>query len=202
MLTVKKNTRDGKHPRLSFYLVIAIALLLVSVSEGCLVDQPAPGQPDASVDPLPLLGISDSPPASPEAVLTSATPPATPPTTPGRTAAASAVKYITIHEAYPLLMYNVLTGNQNPNFMVIDTRTPVEYAAGHIPYAVNIDMARPGYQDTLRNLDRSKTYLTYCSNGSRSAAMKSEMMSLGFQSVYAMTDGFEAWQGARHPTEK
>lgn len=52
----------------------------------------------------------------------------------------------------------VATGD---NVVVLDIRTPGEYAAGHIPGAVMVDCKAPDFADRLKKLDRSKTYVMH-----------------------------------------
>lgn len=70
--------------------------------------------------------------------------------------------------------------------IVIDVRTPDEYAAGHLDGAVNIDATAPGFRDELGDLDTDAAYLVYCRSGNRSAAAAAVMAELGFTNV---TDG-------------
>jgi phage shock protein E len=49
----------------------------------------------------------------------------------------------------------------DPNVVVLDIRTPEEYAAGHIPGAVLMDCKSAGFADQLRTLDPSKTYVMH-----------------------------------------
>ncbi|MGC6486353.1 MAG: rhodanese-like domain-containing protein [Planctomycetota bacterium] len=45
--------------------------------------------------------------------------------------------------------------------VVLDIRTPDEYAAGHLPGAVLMDCKAPDFADKLKTLDRSKTYVMH-----------------------------------------
>ena len=80
------------------------------------------------------------------------------------------------------------------DFVVLDVRTPEEFATGRLPGAVNVDIQVPKFQDRLAALDRGKTYLVYCRTGNRSARAVRVMKSLGFQSVYHMTEGILRWE--------
>ena len=80
------------------------------------------------------------------------------------------------------------------DFVVLDVRTPEEFASGRLPGAVNVDIQVPKFQDRLAALDRGKTYLVYCRTGNRSARAIQVMKSLGFQSLYHMTEGILRWE--------
>lgn len=82
----------------------------------------------------------------------------------------------------------------NPKFQVIDMRTPDEFASGHIKGAMNIDFRDDAFEDNLRLLDRSKTYLIYCRTHNRVGDARLTMESLGFKVVYAVEWGITGWK--------
>ena len=77
--------------------------------------------------------------------------------------------------------------------VVIDTRSPAHYEAGHVPGAVSFPHRTMDEQSTAQ-LDRSKAYVTYCDgigcNGSTKGAYK--LAWLGFQ-VKEMLGGLDFW---------
>ncbi|MBH9554037.1 rhodanese-like domain-containing protein [Inhella gelatinilytica] len=83
--------------------------------------------------------------------------------------------------------------------VVIDTRSAEQYAAGHIPGAINLRHRDMDAASTA-HLDRSKVYVTYCDgigcNGSTKGAYK--MAALGFQ-VKEMLGGLDFWKRDGHP---
>ena len=101
----------------------------------------------------------------------------------------------TIDETYTLIQDNA----NNPDFIILDVRTPSEYASGYIENAVNIDYYADDFEDTLDQLDKSKTYLVYCRTGSRSASAMNIMKKLDFIEVYNMQGGITAWTSAEYP---
>lgn len=80
--------------------------------------------------------------------------------------------------------------------VLVDVRTPGEYAQGYIPGAVNIDFRSPDFEQRLDSLDKSRTYLLYCAAGSRSSKAADLMKSKGFGSVLTLEGGLEAWSGS------
>ena len=50
---------------------------------------------------------------------------------------------------------------RDASVVVLDIRTPEEFAAGHIPGAVLMDCKSEGFADQLRTLDPSKTYVMH-----------------------------------------
>ncbi len=107
-------------------------------------------------------------------------------------------KTISPDEAYRLIQENA----NNPDFVIIDIRTPQEYKAGHIPNAINIDYYSPTFKEKLDKLDKSKTYLIYCRTGHRTGNTMPVMKELGFQKVYEIRGGITAWASKGYPVVK
>ncbi len=100
--------------------------------------------------------------------------------------------------AYELLRNNA----SNPDFVVLDVRTPAEFAGGHIPEATNVDFEASDFAAQLSKLNKDKTYLVYCRTGSRSGQATELMNSMGFKHVYDVQGGITAWEQAGLPTTK
>jgi phage shock protein E len=62
---------------------------------------------------------------------------------------------------------------------VVDVRTPEEYASGHAPGAVNIDVQAPEFRAQVEELDAGESYLVYCRSGNRSAQAAAVMREVG-----------------------
>jgi len=88
------------------------------------------------------------------------------------------------------------------NTVVLDVRTEAEFAAGHIPGAININVNSPDFQVKVLGLDKSKTYLVNCAAGLRSAKACGKMAPLKFDSLYNLKGGFTAWEKAGKPVDK
>jgi phage shock protein E len=91
---------------------------------------------------------------------------------------------------------------QQTNTVVLDVRTPKEFAAGHIPGAVNIDWNGAEFQKKAVALDRSKTFLVHCAVGGRSAKASDKLASLQFTNVYNLEGGMKAWEKAGKAVER
>ena len=89
----------------------------------------------------------------------------------------------------------------NPGLVVLDVRTPAEFAAGHLPGVVNVDFRSPDFQAQAGTLDRGKSYLVYCRTGHRSGLALPILHRLGFTSLYHLEDGITVWQGEGLPVE-
>lgn len=70
--------------------------------------------------------------------------------------------------------------------VVIDVRTPAEYAAVHVAGARNIDVEAPDFGAKISSLDKRAAYLVYCHSGRRSAIAAEQMAAAGFTDI---TDG-------------
>ncbi len=105
-----------------------------------------------------------------------------------------------IQRVSPQDAYELLQARQDdPNFVVLDIRTPQEFQAGHLPGAINIDFYAPDFAQQLDQLDKTKTYLVYCRSGNRSGQALPIMRKLGFQEVYELQGGILAWVQANLP---
>ena len=107
------------------------------------------------------------------------------------------LKDITPQEAFDLIQNN----QNNPNFIIIDVRTPEEFAEGYIKNAINIDFYAETFRDELDKLDRNQTYLIYCRSGSRSGNTLEVMAELNFRAVYNILGGFNRWQAEGYEWE-
>ena len=102
----------------------------------------------------------------------------------------------TAAECYTLIQENT----DNPDFIILDVRTPAEYAGGHIENAVNLDYYEDDFEETLDTYDKNKTYLIYCRTANRTASVMIIMQRLEFTKVYNMLGGINAWTAAGFPT--
>ena len=85
---------------------------------------------------------------------------------------------------------------------LVDVRTPAEFAAGHIPEAVNIDVRGENFESQAQStLDKERPVAVYCRSGARSKTAAHALAAMGFR-VYELNKGFMNWKGARTaPTE-
>ena len=82
-----------------------------------------------------------------------------------------------------------------PGVQVVDVRTPGEFAEGHIPGAVNIDVRGADFDRRIRTLDRDRPVAVYCRSGSRSKVAASTLSEAGFK-VFDLDRGIINWDGA------
>lgn len=86
--------------------------------------------------------------------------------------------------------------------VILDVRTPAEFAAGHLAGATNIDFKDKDFQAKLGQLDKNQPYLVHCGAGGRSAKACEAMSGFDFKSVYDLKGGLKAWESAGKPVVK
>ena len=101
-------------------------------------------------------------------------------------------------EALALIQEN----KDNPNFLILDIRTPEEYAEGHLAGAVDLDFYAETFRESLAKLDRAGRYLVYCRSGARTKKAMEIMVELGFQEIYILAGGLNSWLAAGLPVVK
>lgn len=92
--------------------------------------------------------------------------------------------------------------DETPDLVIVDVRTPEEFAEGHIPGAVNIDFSADDFVEQVGNLDPDAETLVYCRTGNRSSQAVAKMTPLGFSKIRHLSDGYVAWVDAGLPTEQ
>lgn len=93
----------------------------------------------------------------------------------------------------------IIAYGNNPWFVILDVRTPSEYATTHLSEGVNLDYYSATFAATLATLNKSKVYLLHCASGGRSGQVFTMMQNLHFRRVYNMTGGMNAWTSAGFP---
>lgn len=83
--------------------------------------------------------------------------------------------------------------------VVLDIRTPEEFASGRIEGSVNIDFYAADFRDQIAALDRDTAYVVYCRSGNRSDSAMDVFEDLGFSTVYGLDGGIVEWANAGLP---
>ena len=81
--------------------------------------------------------------------------------------------------------------DEEEDIILIDVRTPEEYAEGHLEGAKNIDFHDPKFPEQIRQLDPTQKYMLYCAVGGRSGKSQEIMEEMGFKEVYNVIEGFK-----------
>ncbi len=94
-----------------------------------------------------------------------------------------------------------ITSNLASTDVVLDVRTPGEFAAGHIKGSVNIP-----HDQVLAHINQLKKYnviYIHCRSGARAAAAASTLTSNGLTNLVCISgSGMEDWVGAGYPVER
>jgi phage shock protein E len=85
------------------------------------------------------------------------------------------------------------------DLVVLDIRTPEEFAEGHIDGAVNIDFYAADFGDRLAELDPEARYVLYCRSDNRTGQTMPMLEELGFADVAEVDGGVVAWAEAGLP---
>jgi rhodanese-related sulfurtransferase len=90
--------------------------------------------------------------------------------------------------------------------LLIDVRDPNEYAAGHIPGAVNVSRGTLEFKlwkqvGGHEKPDLNRKMMLYCGSGGRCALATKSLMDLGFTNVTAISMKLSDWKKAGYPFE-
>ena len=72
---------------------------------------------------------------------------------------------------------------EEDNFILLDVRTPEEFADGHIPGALNIPNESIGENDIAELPDKEQRIYVYCRSGNRSKQASAKLVNLGYTNV-------------------
>lgn len=92
-----------------------------------------------------------------------------------------------------------LAAAAEPDVVVLDVRTPVEFAAGHMSGAVNANVESSDFATQIAALPTDTTYAVYCRSGNRSAVASAQLADAGFESVINLQGGLVDLQAAGAP---
>ena len=85
--------------------------------------------------------------------------------------------------------------------VVLDVRTPEEFASGHIPGAVNVPLS--DLKKRLGELGLSPTaeVVVHCEGGGRAETAEEILREAGYKDVRDLTGHMRAWRDAGYPVE-
>lgn len=83
--------------------------------------------------------------------------------------------------------------------VVLDIRTPEEYAEGIVSGASNIDFYAADFAAQLDQLDKGAHYVVYCRSGNRSGQAMKTFADLGFTAVTEIDGGIVNWAANQLP---
>jgi rhodanese-related sulfurtransferase len=91
--------------------------------------------------------------------------------------------------------------NQN-KAVVVDVRTPDEFAGGHLRDARNVPLQELSKRTSELDKFKSKTVITVCQSGATSAKAAALLKKAGFAEAASLDGGLAAWQAQGLPLTK
>lgn len=88
------------------------------------------------------------------------------------------------------------------NLVILDVSTKKEFKDKHLENAVNHSLISRSFKSVIKTLDKTKTYLVYCTIGGRSKIATKQMKKAGFQNVYNLIGGTLLWEEYKYPFAK
>ncbi|NAS14164.1 rhodanese-like domain-containing protein [Poritiphilus flavus] len=76
--------------------------------------------------------------------------------------------------------------------LLVDVRTPEEFANGHLENARNVNWLADGFQSYFDSIPKDRTIFLYCKKGGRSSKAAAVLDSLGFE-VVDLIGGYDAF---------
>ena len=80
------------------------------------------------------------------------------------------------------------------NYIILDVRRPDEYAAGHIPNAINVANETIGTAEIPELPDKDQLIMVYCRSGRRSKEAAEKLVKLGYTNIVEF-GGILDWKG-------
>ena len=80
------------------------------------------------------------------------------------------------------------------DYIILDVRTPEEFAEKHIPDAINIPNETIGTEDIPELSDKDQLILVYCRSGNRSKQASEKLARLGYTNIVEF-GGINDWPG-------
>ena len=83
---------------------------------------------------------------------------------------------------------------QEIDYIILDVRRPDEFAAGHIPNAINVPNESIGTDDIPELPDKDQLIMVYCRSGRRSKEASEKLVKLGYTNIVEF-GGILDWKG-------
>ena len=96
-------------------------------------------------------------------------------------------RQITMEEAVDMMA-------QETGYIILDVRSPDEFAAGHIPGAINVPNETIGTAEIPELPDKDQLILVYCRSGRRSKEASEKLVKLGYTNIVEF-GGILDWKG-------
>lgn len=100
-----------------------------------------------------------------------------------------AIKFITGNQAKKLLA-------ENKSVIVVDVRTPAEFAEKHLVNAANINFFGADFEKDILKLPKDAPIILYCKSGRRSEAATEFLTQQGYANAMSLKNGMAALEDA------
>jgi len=107
----------------------------------------------------------------------------------GCAAPAEEIRYRQISMTDAVTMMEEETG-----YLILDVRTPEEFAEKHIPGAINVPNEVIGTEEVPELPDKDQLILVYCRSGNRSKQASEKLAALGYTNIVEF-GGINDWPG-------
>lgn len=92
--------------------------------------------------------------------------------------------------------------SKDPSLIVLDVRTPEEYAAGHVPGAVNIPYTHLPARISELTGAGEKDIVVYCVTGVRAERAASRFRENGYRRLLHLDGDMKQWEAQSRPIER
>ena len=96
-------------------------------------------------------------------------------------------RQITMDEAVTMMA-------QETGYIILDVRRPDEFAAGHIPNAINVPNETIGTAEIPELPNKAQLIMVYCRSGRRSKEAADKLLNLGYTNIVEF-GGILDWKG-------
>ena len=101
--------------------------------------------------------------------------------------AENSYKQISMDEAVTMMA-------EETDYIILDVRTPEEFAEKHIPNAINVPNETIGENEIPELPRKDQMILVYCRSGNRSKQASEKLVKLGYTNIYEF-GGINDWTG-------
>ena len=91
---------------------------------------------------------------------------------------------------------------KDPQLVILDVRTPAEFAAGHVPGARNVSHDLLSSKVAELGDLRDKQVVLYCRSGRRTLLAEETLRQAGFTKLLHLQGDYLAWEAEHQPIEK
>ena len=87
-----------------------------------------------------------------------------------------------------------MMAQERSGYIILDVRRPDEFAAGHIPGAINVANESIGADEIPELPDKNQLIMVYCRSGRRSKEASEKLVKLGYTNIVEF-GGILDWKG-------